>query len=278
MENLGPASVSLCTYNDRDIVEISLAAFARQRFPDFELIVADDGSSDDYAPILQAWAGRFVHGIQHVWQEHKGYRRARILNRAIYASRFDRLIFLDMDCLPHQDFVRNHLLYLEHGTAVTGRRVHVRREVIPSPEAILEHGLALGFSSLLLLWIKGKARAIEHGFLAPLFYESSQTSLIGSNFSMYKSDLEAVNGFNEQYEGWGDEDNDMDFRIKLNGVRVRNLRNKVVQYHLVHPRRAAENNRNRDLLERTMANRTVQALVGLREIQQGDFQLTRYGA
>ncbi len=274
MKDLGPASVVLTTYNDPDVIERTLAGFARQDCRDFELVVADDGSSDDYSPILRAWAGQLAHGIQHVRQEDKGFRRARILNRAIHASRFDRIIFSDMDCLPHPEFVQNHLLHLKPGTAVTGRRVHLEREVVPSPQAILEKGLGFGFPVLLGLWVQGKAKKIEHGFVSPMFYESPRDSLLGSNFSMCKSDLEAVNGFNEEYEGWGSEDSDLDFRIKLNGVRVRNLRNKVIQYHLIHPKRNSSDNRNR--LERTMANRVIQAPRGLRQIQEGDFERTLY--
>src|SRR5215475_12890635 len=122
MQPSGPASIIIGTYNDSDIIESTLAAFAVQSFPDFEIILADDGSVEDYSPILTKWAPRFPYGIQHLTQEKRGFRKARILNRAVELSRFDPLIVSDMDCLPHRDFVRNHLAYVRPGTAITGRR------------------------------------------------------------------------------------------------------------------------------------------------------------
>src|SRR5713101_2645535 len=152
----GAASIIVGTYNDATILEATLAAFAVQSFRDFELVLADDGSSQDYAPFLDSWAPRFVHGIQHVSHEKRGFRKARILNRAIHVSRFDSLIFIDMDCLPHQDFVRNHLAYVGPGTTIQGRRAYISREVVPSPSTILESGLGFTPGALLRLWVRGK--------------------------------------------------------------------------------------------------------------------------
>ena len=123
----------LACYDDADIVERTVAAFARQSCLNFEIVVADDGSREPYAPLLDRWAPRFSFPIQHVRHDDLGFRKARILNRAVHASRFDRLIFVDMDCIPHSDFVRNHLRFVRSGTTIAGRRVHIDRSVAPSP-------------------------------------------------------------------------------------------------------------------------------------------------
>jgi glycosyltransferase involved in cell wall biosynthesis len=276
VNKLPPASVVICSYEDGAILEKSLAAFARQSFQNFELVIADDGSRTDYSPRLQKWAHHFKHGIQHVTHEKKGFRRARILNRGIHVSRFDRIVFLDMDCLPHKDFVGNHLKYLVPGLAITGRRVHIQREEIPDAESILRNGLRFGILQLLRLWLAKKARVIEHGFVSPILYESSYSAILGSNVSFCKTDLAAVNGFNEEFMGWGGEETDLEIRMRRNGLRVRNLRNKVIQYHLMHPQRTMENQANSDLLERTKRERIVRARIGLMEIQDNDFTLKRY--
>lgn len=277
VKSLPPASVIVCSYEDAAILEKSLAVFARQSFQDFEIVIADDGSKTDYAPFLKSWAHRFPRGIQHVTHEKKGFRRARILNRGIHVSRFDRIIFLDMDCLPQRDFVRNHLSYLSPETSITGRRVNIRAEEIPDVDKILKDGLGLGVFKLLSLWMRGRARVIEHGFVSPIFYESSYTAIMGSNFSVCRSDLLAVNGFNEEFVGWGGEDDELDQRLRFSGVRARNLRNKVIQYHLVHPQRAIVNEPNRALLQRTKDERTIRARIGLVEIREGDHEVRRYG-
>jgi GT2 family glycosyltransferase len=271
MPSSSPASVIVSSYNDLAILESSLAALSIQSFRDFELVIADDGSSQDYAPTLAAWAPRFPHGIQHVTQEKKGFRRARILNRAIHVSRFDRVIFLDMDCLPHRDFVGNHLAYLQTGTAITGRRVDISRDAVPTTEQIRERGLGFSPPALLRLWLQGKAKRIEHGFVSPIFYESTHAALIGCNFSLHKSDLQSLNGFNEEFEGWGGEDTELDLRLHFMGAKIRNLRNKVIEYHLTHEHREVDAHQVEAVLQRTRAEKSARARQGLAQIRESDF-------
>jgi glycosyltransferase involved in cell wall biosynthesis len=278
MDTPGPVSVIIGTYNDANIIESTLAAFAVQSFQDFEVVVADDGSDQDYSPVLAACASRFVHGIQHVTQPKRGFRKARVLNRAIIVSRFDALIVSDMDCLPHRDFVRNHLAYVKSGVAITGRRTHVSRDVVPSPEKILEGGLGFGPLSLIEFRFRGKARIIEHGFVSPIFYESRNRRLHGSNFSIFRRDLVAVNGWNEEFEGWGDEDSDLGVRLQHSGVGIRNLRNKVIQFHLLHDRLPKVNPHNEALFQRTRLEQTTRARIGIAESNAAEFIVRRYGA
>jgi len=270
------ASIIIGTHNDADILESTLAALAVQSFRDFELVLADDGSTQDCAQVLGAWAPHFVHGIQHVTHEKRGFRKSRILNRAIRVSRFQSLIVMDMDCLPHPDFVRNHLSYLKPGIVITGRRTHISPEVVPPPAKILERGLGFGPARLFSLWLQGKARIIEHGFVSPILYESSNLRLHGSNFSVSRTDLIAVNGFNEEFEGWGKEDSELGLRLQFSGARIRNLRNKVIQFHRMHSRLPADNPRNDAIFERTKAEHTIRARTGLDEVREGDFAWTRY--
>lgn len=272
------ASVILATYNDLNILEWSLAAFARQSVRNFELLIADDGSSEDYAPMLRKWAARFAREIVHVRHERSGFRKTRIQNRAAYVARSDNLIFVDIDCLPQRNFVRNHLLFLGDGVALTGRRVHIRREILPSAEEIYERGLNLGTSKLIFEWLRGRARVIEHGFELPFFYESKNNGILGCNFSIMKEDFAAVNGFNEDFEGRGGEDTDIDLRLRRNGVRVRCLRNKLIQYHLMHEVRVGTFESDQERIARGAASGEIRAQKGLAEVREDEFTVTRYGA
>lgn len=272
------ASVILATYNDLNILEWSLAAFARQSFRDFELIIADDGSSEDYAPMLRKWAARFEREVVHVRHERSGFRKTRIQNRAACVARSDNLIFVDIDCLPQRNFVRNHLLFLCDGVALTGRRVHIRREILPSAEEIYERGLNLGPGTLIVEWIRGRARVIEHGFELPIFYESKNNGILGCNFSIRKKDFAAVNGFNEDFEGRGGEDTDIDLRLRRNGMRVRCLRNKLIQYHLMHEVRVGTFESDQERIARGAASGEIRAQKGLAEVREDEFTVTRYGA
>lgn len=277
VKHLEPASIILATYNDTNILEWSLAAFARQSFTDFELILADDGSDENYEAILQKWARRFAHEIVHVRHERAGFRKTRIQNRAASVARTERLIFVDIDCLPQRNFVRNHLTFLKSGVALTGRRVHIRRDILPPAEMIYERGIHLGMGNLLWQWINGRARVIEHGAELPMFFESRNNGILGCNFSVTKSDFAAVNGFNEEFLGRGGEDTDIDLRLRRNGVRVRCLRNKLIEYHLMHEVRVGTFESDSTRIQEAQAAGQVRATKGLAEVRQGEFTVKRYG-
>jgi len=268
----GPVTAVIACYGDSDVVERNLAAFARQSYRDFELIIADDGSPEDYGPMLERWAPRFVHPIQHVRHEDLGFRKTRVLNRAVRVSRFDRLIFVDMDCLPHQDFVRNHVRYLEPGGVLACRRVNVQRQDVPAAEEIWQHGLPFGTLRLLNLWLRGRAELIEHGIVLPVAYETSYRGILGSNFSAWKSDLEKINGFNAEFAGPGWEDTDIDYRLRLAGIKIRTLRHKIVEYHVEHPVRVISDTLNYERLAAVQTKQAMRATVGLAEIREGDFE------
>ena len=271
------ASIVIACYKDSDVVERNLAAMARQSFRDFEVIVADDGSPEDYGPLLARWAPRFAHPIQHVRHGDEGFRKTRILNRAILVSRSERLIFVDMDCLPHRDFVRNHLRHLAPGTALAGRRVEVEREDVPTAEQIWETGLRFGPVRLFSLWLRGRANLIEHGLVLPFSHNIGYRGILGCNFSAWKKDLQKINGFNAEFTGPGWEDTDIDYRLRVAGVRVRTLRYTIVEYHVEHPVRVINDPMNQARLEKMQKTGIARAPIGLEEIREGDFEHRQYG-
>lgn len=277
VKRLEPASVILATYNDASLLEWSLAAFARQSFRDFELILADDGSRENYEAVLQKWAGRFARDVVHVRHERAGFRKTRIQNRAVAAAQTERLIFADIDCLPQRNFVRNHLLFLEPGVALTGRRVHIRKEILPAAGKIYERGVRLGMANLIWQWMHGQAKVIEHGAELPVLFESRNNGILGCNFSVTKSDFAAVNGFNEEFLGRGGEDTDIDLRLRRNGVRVRCLRNKLIEYHLMHEVRVGTYESDSERIRQAEVTGEIRARKGLAEIREDEFTVKRYG-
>jgi glycosyltransferase involved in cell wall biosynthesis len=268
-----PASVVVACYNQLDVLPLALAGLASQSWREIEVVLADDGSREDYAPLLREWSPRFAHGIQHVRHDDRGFRKTRILNRAVRVSRFEALVFTDADCVAHPAFVGGHVGRLVPGTAATGRRAHLPRESFPSVEEILARGMTVSLARLLALKLLGRASVVEHGVFFPWFTEVAGAGILGSNFSVLKADLAAINGFNEEYEEWGTgEDTDVDLRLRLSGARVRAFRTTLVQYHVAHAGARAASPRSLAILERTRREGRPRAAVGLEEIQPGDFE------
>src|SRR5688572_22344716 len=101
--------VLFTTYNRPHDLERVLAGYARQSHPQFEIIVADDGSGRETRECLERAREDWGLVIRHVWHEDLGFRKCKILNRAVIEAHAEYLIFTDGDCIPHRDFVAGHV-------------------------------------------------------------------------------------------------------------------------------------------------------------------------
>src|SRR5210317_606286 len=114
------ASVIFTTYNHPKWLEKTLWGFSVQTYRDFEIVIADDGSSNETKEVIDRVANEIDIPIKHVWQEDLGFRKCQILNKAIVASEGEYLIFTDGDCIPHPEFVENHVRLSRKGYFLSG--------------------------------------------------------------------------------------------------------------------------------------------------------------
>ena len=91
-------SVVIPTYNRALMVKEAIQSVLDQTYSDFEIIVVDDGSTDDTREVVTAFADK----VRYVFQENSGRSNAR--NRAIHMARGRYIAFLDSDDLymPHK--------------------------------------------------------------------------------------------------------------------------------------------------------------------------------
>jgi len=116
-------SILLATYNWPQALKLCLESLATQTDRHFEIIIADDGSTEDTRELIDKLKLLHPIAITHLWQEDRGFRKTQILNRAIAAAKGDYLIFLDGDCIVQPDFVEHHRTLAQKGYLVTGSRV-----------------------------------------------------------------------------------------------------------------------------------------------------------
>jgi len=90
-------SVIVPTYNRMETIQAAIASVQRQTFADWELIVVDDGSTDDTAALIEGSDPRLVL----IRQKNQGVNAAR--NTAMLRARGQYIAFLDSDdeWLPH---------------------------------------------------------------------------------------------------------------------------------------------------------------------------------
>jgi glycosyltransferase involved in cell wall biosynthesis len=242
MPNL--ATLIVTVYNKPDHLRCILEACRRQTVTAFELIVADDGSGPDTAAVIEEFRTTAPFPVMHVWHEDQGWRKNSILNAAVRASLTPYLIFIDGDCIPHHRFIEDHIDEKQERAVLAGRRVDTSerwtRQLTPERVRSGEFeriGLGVIAESL-----RGRARHIENGVwlksrrLRSLLHPQPR-GLCGFNFSLWKSDIEEINGFDECYTtpGFG-EDVDLEFRLELIGVTISPLQNRAIVYHLYHPK------------------------------------------
>ena len=113
-------SVIITTYNSEEWLQKVLIGYTIQTEIDFEIVIADDGSSKATKEVIDSFSTKFKHPIIHVWHEDHGFRKSQILNKAILKTNSDYLLFTDGDCIPRNDFVQTHLKYREEGYFLSG--------------------------------------------------------------------------------------------------------------------------------------------------------------
>ena len=236
MSNL--ISVIVTTYNREDALDAVLRSLAAQSDPEFEVIVADDGSGPATAKLLEGWKTRLLLG--HVWHEDNGFRAAEIRNRAILAARGAYCIFLDGDCIARPHFIAAHRRLAERGRFVTGNRILLSRELT---EQILHDKLApehWDFGDWVGRRLRREVNRVSALVSLPLGPVRRLRSKIwrgarSCNLAVWRADLESVDGFDADYRGWGKEDSDIIVRLLNAGARRKDGVFATGVLHLWHP-------------------------------------------
>jgi len=224
-------STVISTYNRPDVLAKSLAGVTLQSSPPDEVLIADDGSKQPTRDLVGAWAKSQPFPVKHVWHEDNGFRKTVILNKTVLAAGGDYLIFTDGDCVPHPKFVADHAALAEKGFWVQGRRCFVREEFVPEFEA-----------EKIPAWswmLTGKITGVTKGVRWPvpiIRRDTRQRGIIGCNMAFWREDILAVNGFDEDYTGWGTgEDSDIGTRLYHLGRPRKIVYGRAITFHLNHP-------------------------------------------
>ena len=267
-------SVIVATYNRPDALDAVLRSLERQSDTDFEVLVADDGSTPPTKELIESWQPRFKGRLSHVWQLDDGFRLAEIRNRAILAASGDYCIFLDGDCIARTDFVAAHRALAKRGWFVTGNRLLLSRAL---SERILKEKLEPESWTFADWWRARRANEIKR--LAPLvalplgplrqLRRRDWRGAQGCNLGIWRSDLIAVDGFEGGFASWGREDSDLLVRLMRAGVRRRDGRMATGVLHLWHAEadrsRLPDNERRLDDILTSKRIRAERGLTALRQ-------------
>ena len=265
-------SVIISTYNSPQWLLNVLIGYAYQDYDDFEIVVADDGSTPDTADAIEHFVENSDLVVKHVWHADNGFQKCAILNKAIASSEGDYLIFTDGDCIPHPNFVSIHAASSEFGKFISGGYCKmpmqtskaVNYDIIRSGEVFQPNWLWNNGFGLRQKWLK--VLAIQFGLAGILDQVSpAKKTFNGNNSSCFRDDALRVNGFDERM-GYGGEDREFGYRLENAGVLPIGKRYSILCMHLDHKRGYVDQairERNEEIISETRSRKIAYTSHGI---------------
>lgn len=231
-------SVIICFYNRLDLLPACLDSLRSAASEFHEVVIADDGSSADVVKSVQELIKNYDFPIIHAWHPRQGPRRSATRNNGIRHASGSYLVFIDADFALLPGAIRSHIEAAKRGYFAAGRCKYTTEEQCKKI-------LAGGTSDALLETIyaelsedpieKEHRRFKRYSLLHKFLLAPARKVVFGGHFSAFKQDIEAVNGYDENFIGWGGEDVDFAMRMVRGGFRGTSVIKAARVLHLWHP-------------------------------------------
>ena len=251
----------ISTYNWPESLDLVLkSAFFQTHLPN-EILIADDGSNDDTKKLIKELEQKVSMPIHHIWQDDLGFRKSKILNKAIARTTADYIIQVDGDCIMHKNFVEDHVKAAQKGVYLYGSRVNILPNFVVNIFA--KKQIDFNFFSK---QIKNKTRSLHIPFLSKFYkiHDGISNKFRGCNVSYWRDDFIAINGYNEDFEGWGREDSDLVIRMGNNGVKAKRIRYAGIVFHIHHKINPKQNFELNDKIQNeTILKKTIRVVKGI---------------
>ncbi len=256
-------SLIITTYNRPEALEQTLKSVLKQTCIPKEVIIADDGSDSRTADLVRKYQKILPLDLRHSWQEDRGYRLAASKNKAVASSTGDYLVFMDGDMILDHRCIEDYVNFRQPNFFLNGSYVRIYQE--------LTNKIFTGEIESPSFWSKGIKRR-QNALYIPFLHkfvkgpQYTYKRIRGGQCSMWKDDFIKVNGFDEQFEGWGYEDFDLGYRLMNAGVKRTNIKFCAITYHLYHtPSSRSSTVQNWAILEKTIRTKKIWAEKGINQ-------------
>ena len=233
-------SVIVSSYNQPNSLALVLQGLLTQTLPIDEALIGDDGSEPDTRALVKAFSARAPFPVLFETQEDHGFRKSRALNNAIRKASGRNFLFLDGDCIPPPHWIEYHLNALERGVDFSTAG-YVLLDLDQTRSIGVEDIAAGRLDTRCTSEQRQKFRKIHR---REVFYRlirrPKKPKIRGGNWAATRDGLFAVNGFDEQFDGFGKEDSDIRNRLWNAGFEGRSLWDHAWVFHCSHeldPRR-----------------------------------------
>jgi len=231
-------SLIISTYNWPEALDLVLKSVLRQTTMPSEVIIADDGSKAETRLLIEEYKKEISVPLIHVWQEDNGFRKSEILNKAILTTNSDYIVQVDGDVILNKNFIKDHLKFAKPNQYLFGSRVNIKEKKLS--ELFEDKNVNLNFFTSK---IGKRFRALRLPIFNLFISKNHEVSknLRGCNISYWKSDVLKINGYNEDFIGWGGEDYEFAHRLHLSGVAGKRIKHAAIVYHIYHKESSKEN-------------------------------------
>lgn len=229
-------SLIVNTYMKPRHLELVLASIERQQGVEgcFEVVISDDGSTDETADLVGRRAAEVPFRLAFTSRPHDGFRLSRVRNDGARLARGKRLLFLDGDCMLPSNHVAVHLARCREGVATGGDCGRLDEQQSRSVDPV-----ALSPQTARQLLPASEQRSLVRKLRKWRWYSfirhATKPRLVGNNICIHRSDFQRINGFDERFVGWGQEDDDITLRLRAAGVRLETVLDRTFSLHVWHP-------------------------------------------
>lgn len=259
-------SLIIATYNWPEALKLCLNSILRQTILPSEIIIADDGSDERTTDLIHDFAQEVSFPIFHEWHEDKGFRKTIILNRAIRKASAPYIIQIDGDIITNPHFIEDHIRMAEEGCFIRGTRTNLNPQRTAS---MLDKG-KLSIADRFLLVMKQPTNALRLYPTIAQFAtrkEMSGRRVKGCNMSFWKKDLIDINGYDNDLQGWGHEDEELSWRLVNLGRQKKIIKFSAIAYHLYHKQLSRkEEPHHREFMQKIKEEKITRTYNGLEEI------------
>ena len=251
---MASVAIIISTYNRVKALQLTLdSILCQSKMPD-EIVVADDGSTSETAELVEHYKNKLATTLIHCWHPDEGFRAAAIRNKAMALCVSEYIISVDGDLILHKHFVRDHLRTAEQACFVQGSRVLLSEKLTTEIEQQKDFPSLHWYSN----GIKNRLNAMYIPVISDLLTQkkklySHMQGIRSCNMAFWKNDIVEVNGFNEDFVGWGREDSELVIRFMNNSIQRKNLKFGGIVFHLFHHERSRNSlNQNDSLMDETI--------------------------
>jgi glycosyltransferase involved in cell wall biosynthesis len=230
-------SLIITVYNRVHLLRKGLISLLNQSLLPDELIISDDGSTEDIVSEISDIIKKFSFPVKFVSQPNKGFRLAKVRNNGVKISNGDLLIFLDQDIIYTKDFLKTFTDNKKEKLFLTS--YPIRLDEMQSDK--ISEVKIRNYDFLENIRSEQKQKIKKQYFRDFVSYLGLQIKLVkqkpklrGGVCAINRNDYFLVNGYDEMFKGWGNEDDDIRKRLYKAGVKGYNPFYKDFPLHLYH--------------------------------------------